>query len=614
MVLFFGALAILPLKISQESNEHAKQLSISYFEDQLQVATIPSILTLQNDAWQDIHAPEFGLSDSAFWLRAIISRDTNERQRILRISYSAIDTVEIWFFKHADLTAGEHSPSPLSYHILGDQRAFSERPVDHEQLIVDIPLLKEDVFVLLKASSDGSLKVPIEKWDKLEFVEFSALYKGFMGLFFGYILAMILSNFAIFAITKNVNFLIYTCYSLSVILGVASLHGFGFQFLWPNNLWLQEYSVVLFVSLTMMSILSLSVGLLNLKEKSLRLYKLHKSIIVVFGLIVLACFVLPYSIVLPSFLLILIVAAPIVFLSGLYIAFSGTLVHKLYCSSWAVLLFAGMMVALQSAGILNTDINGAYMLAVGGILEALLLSFSLAVKYNEQTTNVTNAKILAMAKQEEAISARDELIVQQTENELDLKNRIAERKIELSKTLYKLAERNQVLTALSSQDTLTGLMNRHYFDEHYHNEASRSAREKVPLAVAVIDIDFFKRVNDNYGHLCGDHCLTSFAATLKQLVKRPTDIICRYGGEEFVLVLPNTDAQGLSKILESVRLAAERKIIRFEGQKLSFTVSAGGCSGIISQSTSASSLFACADKMLYQAKNDGRNLVRVDEC
>lgn len=604
-------LTILPIIISQQSTEHANDLSLSYYEDSTVSESVQSIIDLPSEDWKDIIIPEFGLSSSAYWIKATIEPHPQNHSRILRINYSAIDNIEIWFFESK---SSANQAKALSYQALGDTLPFSERPIRHEQFIVDVPIASSDMIFIIKASSGGSVKVPIEKWIKSEFIEFSALYKAFMGLFFGYIIAILLGNIAIFAITKNVNFLIYTCYSACLVLGVASLHGFGFQYLWPNNLWLQEFSVVLFVSGMMISIITLSINLLSLKQQSLMLHRMHLGVVGLFALIILACFVLPYSLVLLCFIILLVSTTPLVFLSGLYIAFSGTLVHKLYCCSWAVLLSAGLLVALQSAGIFTTSINAPYMLAVGAIVEALLLSFALAVKYNEQTAKVSAAKRQALANQQAAIAASDELIAQQNENELTLKNRIAERKIELSSALYELAERNSMLTKLGNIDTLTGLSNRQFFDEQFDKEAHRSEREKTPLAVAVIDIDLFKQVNDTYGHLCGDHCLSAFADVLKQVIQRPTDIVCRYGGEEFVLVLPNTDAQGLKQILEHVRLATERKVIRFEGLKLSITVSAGGCSYVVNRDKSASTLFNCADKMLYLAKNAGRNCIKVETC
>jgi diguanylate cyclase (GGDEF)-like protein len=126
----------------------------------------------------------------------------------------------------------------------------------------------------------------------------------------------------------------------------------------------------------------------------------------------------------------------------------------------------------------------------------------------------------------------------------------------------------------------------------------------------MIDIDHFKSVNDQYGHLVGDECIKSVAKTLKQALKRPSDDVCRYGGEEFALILPSTDLQGALVLTEGLRAQIENTRIQAEGVYINITVSVGIGTAIADLNQPEDILLALADKQLYAAKNAGRNNVQ----
>lgn len=111
---------------------------------------------------------------------------------------------------------------------------------------------------------------------------------------------------------------------------------------------------------------------------------------------------------------------------------------------------------------------------------------------------------------------------------------------------------NKELDLQASTDGLTGVANRRYLNEFVARELARSIRENTMLSVIMVDLDFFKSFNDNYGHLAGDECLKQVAHKLRETVKRPADLVARYGGEEFAIILPNTDVDtpGLRKLVE----------------------------------------------------------------
>lgn len=174
-----------------------------------------------------------------------------------------------------------------------------------------------------------------------------------------------------------------------------------------------------------------------------------------------------------------------------------------------------------------------------------------------------------------------------------------------------LLEAKHTLEGLANVDSLTGAYNRRFFDELYAREWNRALRESEPLSVILVDIDFFKQFNDLYGHLAGDDCLKKVAGIISGNTQRGTDLVARFGGEEFVLVLPNTDGAGAAIMAERLRRLVEEMEIPHSGSQGigRVTISLGLAGGVPRRGDSAKELLDAADRALYRAKEAGRNRV-----
>jgi len=182
------------------------------------------------------------------------------------------------------------------------------------------------------------------------------------------------------------------------------------------------------------------------------------------------------------------------------------------------------------------------------------------------------------------------------------------------KTEQELISLHKKLEELSFQDGLTGIANRRMFDDCLEREWASAQRHYQPLSLIMLDIDFFKQFNDYYGHLQGDECLKSIARLLGNVKTRPRDVIARFGGEEFAIILPDTDEHAAHTLAERYRkLILEQKIPHAASEISSFiTVSIGVGTIIPTQQDLASTFIDKVDKLLYKAKNKGRNAVAID--
>ncbi len=174
-----------------------------------------------------------------------------------------------------------------------------------------------------------------------------------------------------------------------------------------------------------------------------------------------------------------------------------------------------------------------------------------------------------------------------------------------------LTASNQVLTELSQVDPLTKLHNRRYFDQVLQQEWQRHCREHQSLAVLLMDVDFFKRYNDTYGHPAGDRCLQTVAESICKGVKRAADVVARYGGEEFIVLLPNTNLEGATLVADRIRFHLRLINLPHQASEVSdaVTLSIGVAACIPTTETQASELVTLADVALYRAKETGRNRV-----
>jgi diguanylate cyclase (GGDEF)-like protein len=222
--------------------------------------------------------------------------------------------------------------------------------------------------------------------------------------------------------------------------------------------------------------------------------------------------------------------------------------------------------------------------------------------------------------------AKKSLIVRLFKQQQEKNEIISEQNKTLDEKTAQLQQVNQTLQYLSNIDGLTCVANRRYFNEMLQSEWLRAQRQLAAhdpgrrdapaenISLILLDIDYFKQYNDHYGHIAGDECLRQVAQVIKECLKRGGDMVARFGGEEFVVLLPATTGQGAYVVAENIREQVEALAIKHEYSKVArhITVSLGVASMDEAQDQTSTDMLKRADQALYQAKGRGRNCVVGD--
>lgn len=269
---------------------------------------------------------------------------------------------------------------------------------------------------------------------------------------------------------------------------------------------------------------------------------------------------------------------------------------------------------------ISTSIKNQFILVSVGLLVVLTIFLVFAYKLSNKITQ----PLTALLKDEEEFST-DELYADYTSREISdmakklkrtsylMRNFESRLKLQVEEKTEQLEQLNLQLAAQAREDGLTGLYNRSGFNELAINAIKTSYRIAQTFSVVLVDIDHFKNINDTYGHLLGDECLVEFSAMMQNHCKRDTDIIGRYGGEEFIIFLSGTDVQAQHNIINDIHQKTRFISVNDadSGKSVGFTVSIGVCTVLSPVNLELSELINIADDELYRCKRSGRDRVSI---
>lgn len=589
-LLLGNALANDVVLLPPETGQHPLGKHVSYLEDATRKVTVAEILSGKFDSdfvRNTSPSPNLGFTSSTYWFRTTLrSEDPGISEWLLEVQYPLLDYIDLHL-----VYAGPNA-RVISYRG-GDRVPFSERQVKHRNMLFKVPLeAGETVTMLMRVRTDSSMQVPLMLWNPEALLERDQDEYLVLGAFYGILMAMLLFNLMIYLANRDINYLYYVIYLVSVQLFQGSLNGLAFEYLWPEHPWWANVATPFSIGLVYTSIILFTREFLNLRRHLPRIDKVFKVFSVLFVMVMVASVLLSYTITIKVGTFLTMMATFLVFTAGALCLKKGVLHAKYFMLAWTVLLFFIIVYALKTVGVLPHVFVTEYGLQIGAALETILLSYALAHRL----------RLLRM--ENEAIQRG----ITET-----LERRVRERTAELDVALKGLSDANQKLTALSQTDGLTGLHNRTHFNQVFGKEWRRCQRAGEPISLLLLDVDHFKKVNDTYGHLGGDTCLKQVASTFLSVLQRPADAVFRMGGEEFVVLLPATDGKGAFHVAERIRKAIESLDIQFEARRIPVTLSIGACTVRPDKTADEESLMRNADHALYEAKNGGRNRTCIFE-
>ncbi|HAD49046.1 MAG TPA: hypothetical protein DCF92_09635, partial [Idiomarina sp.] len=391
-----------------------------------------------------------------------------------------------------------------------------------------------------------------------------------------------------FVASREPEFGLYSLYTLFFGGLMLSLDGLGFRYLWPESLFLQDKGIPIFGSLTLLTAALFAYQLLRLKQ-----YRrtLARGLFIMAGLSFFTLLVGIFASYRISIHVLLTLAAPgclYLLIVGAYLWRKGFVYARMFTIAWGTLLLSVMANSLGYLGVIDSMFIQRHAIMLGSGIEILLLSWVLAVRYNEQR--------------------REKLEAQQRYNE-ELEGSVEERTFELQIALRELQDVNAELEKRNYEDSLTGLYNRRYFSQQIEKEYRRAYRSKRPLSLLMVDIDHFKKVNDTYGHFIGDQILKGMADRLKDSAKRPGDIVCRYGGEEFAVILADCSQAQAEAFADRLVTQVRSQPFETDSGARHITISVGVAELNSQSGQSTEHLFKAADEALYRAKREGRDQV-----
>lgn len=583
---------------------HTIVQDVEHLVDTKKQYTISNIRDTTDSIWhkhnQDLTS--LGMSNEPHWFRFTLSDIDPAQIWLLEIDSALLDSVNLWFVQDNNV---------LAEYQVGDTLAFSQRPVEHENFLFPVPTNNgQPIEILVSTYSKGTMRLSLNIWQQADYLKFTSKSSLVMGGFFGLMLAMGLSNWFFFITTRSPTFLVYTGYVIFLALTLSALQGLGYRYIWPNSPWLQQHAVGIFVNLTVWLSIIFFDRLLNVKAYSTRLSQLLNIMAYAFLITLVISLFIPLQVFLTTFLLMVCVSGVFIFAVSIWLWVKGLAISGYYTLAWTILFISVFVVSLDTLNIINFNLASHYLLMLGAGIETVLLALILAISHNQQRQALLDTQAELLNKERHAQHVQKDMLAIQEDATEELEYKVQERTLELEIALRELSETNRELQEKNTLDALTGIRNRSYFDKKYQAEVRRSRREQTQLSVVMMDIDHFKKVNDKYGHLVGDECIKTVAHTLEKSLKRPSDDVCRYGGEEFALILPSTDLEGALILVEQLRAEIEQTSIQAEGLSIKITVSAGIGTAIADLNQAEDIILALADKQLYAAKNAGRNNVQ----
>ncbi len=545
------------------------------------------------DAWRRADGGEFeplpdgrnafGFQEGAFWFHTtVVNRDPGETRRLLVQEYPLSDRLDL-YVRHAD--------GRIVHHAGGDHLPFQQRSVRYRfpNFLLDFPP-GERVELLLRVESESSMQVPLQLYTPAAFTEVSRDAQFAIGLYYGILLALFFYNLVLWISLRDASYFWYLCHITAFGLVLFTLNGLGFEYLWSNSPWMADHMVPISICLALIAMLQFARTFLELPQRWPRGNVLTLAMIgffVVFGIVSIW---LPYRISTPIASRAVLLGVVVIFITTAGALRRGYGPAKLLLLAWSMFLLGTGIFTLLAFGVLPKNFLTEYGVQIGSALEMLLLSIALGHRYAQLRNE--NQRLMGEAN-------------------VKLERKVAQRTQEVRHALVQLEDAHERLRDSSRRDGLTGLYNRTYFHERFEEMLAAGRQSRKPVSLLMVDLDHFKAINDQHGHLTGDDCLRWTAQRIGKVLRAHDALLARFGGEEFVVALPDASLSAAVAIAESVRRSLVAEPCVSQDRPIRISASIGVHTIGPDAMDDIDDAFEIADKALYAAKANGRDCVRT---
>jgi len=543
----------------------------------------------------DRNTLNFGYSNKAYWIKIPLRNEQphdfsilGEHRFYLSIRYPLLDDVQLFHVRSEN----------VEYFKTGDSTSFFSRLIDINNFTFPLSLkIGEESVAFLRVESTSALSIPIFLETEETFIESQHWLDGLHGVYLGIAFGLCIYNLFLWVGVRKRVYGFYVFAVVNLILFNFTLTGHTFR-LWPDFIQFQQVSIYLFSVSSGVAVYLFSMAFLKTKRLQPRMHKILLVSVIFFA------FCLPVLVYLPPMIaskfnaILNLLGVPLLFFVAVRSVLQGYGPAKYYLIGQGAVLLSVVFIILASNGIVPYYHLAPDIMKMSLAIELIFFSIGL-------TDLVNNERKLREKAQAESAQAQEELLTSQIEVNEQLDRLVDQRTKELEAV-------NERLEMLNITDDLTGLFNRRHLNKILPAEYKRAFRERKSIAVLMFDIDLFKNLNDTYGHHFGDLYLIEAGEIIKSNIRRPPDFAFRYGGEEFIVILPCTDAKGAVLVAEKIRYLFEQGKISDGDNTASVTVSVGVVSEIPTSREGHERLLKRVDEQLYLAKEDGRNCIRVE--
>lgn len=344
--------------------------------------TAEQALTHPASEWQPVsgEVPSYGFAHEGYWFRLEIKPEwVEEIDGLISISYPALDHLEVYRLESDQ----QGVPAPL--YVLGDLLPFYPRYANNRDFIIPLKFKKADkVTFLFRAKTDGTLQLPIKYYAKQTYYDGEQKTLVIEGFYFGILFIMAAYNFFVFVTLRDSSYAYYSAFVLSILLFQSSLHGFAFQFLWPEMPAINRFMIPLTVSCCVIFGSLFSMFFLKTREGFPRINSLFLIVTLLGGVSAVASFATPYSVSIKLAAMSSLLAAVFTIGVGSYCWFKGVTHARYYFWGWTMMLASVAILNLNKQGVLPATLFTEYAIQIGSAVEAILLSFALGDRINSE--------------------------------------------------------------------------------------------------------------------------------------------------------------------------------------------------------------------------------------